>query len=53
MVGQQVGYKICELRLAELNFINHVFPSGACPAFRILGPRMRSEKITAAKQAVP
>ncbi len=50
IVGNKIPYKFMFKTSLELNFVNHVFPSGGVSGISYFGLRMRDgEKITAAK----
>ena len=49
MVGNRLKYKFLVKTSLELNFINHVFPSGGVSGISYFGARMRSDKITGGK----
>ena len=49
IVGNKLPYKFLLRASIELNFINHVFPSGGAAGISYFGLRMRSGEISAAK----
>ena len=53
LVGQKLGYKFLFRSSLELNFVNHVFPSGGVTGISYFGLRMRDgHDLTAAKATV-
>ncbi len=52
MVGNKLSYKLLFRTSLELNFVNHVFPSGGVTGISYFGLSMRDDKITAAKATV-
>ncbi len=48
-VGNKLKYKFLFKLSLELNFVNHVFPSGGVTGISYFGVRMRNNDITAAK----
>jgi uncharacterized protein (TIRG00374 family) len=52
MVGNHLGYKMLFRTSLELNFVNHVFPSGGVTGISYYGLRMRDGQITGAKATV-
>jgi len=52
MVGNNLGYKFLFRTSLELNFVNHVFPSGGVTGISYFGLRMRGGEITGAKATV-
>lgn len=49
VVGNKLRYKFLVKTSLELNFVNHVFPSGGVSGISYFGARMRSDKITGGK----
>ncbi len=49
LVGNKLEYKFLLKASLELNFINHVFPSGGVSGISYFGARMRSDDITGGK----
>lgn len=49
IVGNKLSYKQLYASSLELNFVNHVFPSGGVTGISYWGIRMRGEHITSAK----
>ena len=49
IVGNQVSYKQMYKMSLELNFVNHVFPSGGVSGISYFGVRMRNPDMTGAK----
>jgi uncharacterized protein (TIRG00374 family) len=49
IVGNQLSYKHLFKVSLELNFVNHVFPSGGVTGISYFGLRMRSTNVTGAK----
>ncbi len=49
LVGNKLKYKFLIKASLELNFINHVFPSGGVSGISYFGARMRSDTITGGK----
>jgi hypothetical protein len=49
LVGNDLGYKQLFKSSLELNFVNHVFPSGGVTGISYWGLRMKGENITTAK----
>lgn len=49
IVGNKLGYKQLYKASLELNFVNHVFPSGGVTGISYWGLRMKGENITTAK----
>ena len=49
MVGNKLSYKRLFKSSLELNFVNHVFPSGGVTGISYWGIRMKDENITSAK----
>ncbi len=49
LVGNKLDYKFLVKASLELNFINHVFPSGGVSGISYFGARMRSDRITGGK----
>ncbi|MDB5164424.1 MAG: hypothetical protein JWL89_50 [Candidatus Saccharibacteria bacterium] len=49
MVGNKLSYKFLYRAALELNFVNHVFPSGGVTGLSFFSLRMRGEKLTASK----
>ncbi|HKR82127.1 MAG TPA: lysylphosphatidylglycerol synthase transmembrane domain-containing protein [Candidatus Saccharimonadales bacterium] len=49
LVGNKLKYKFLVKASLELNFINHVFPSGGVSGISYFGARMRSDNITGGK----
>lgn len=49
LVGNKLQYKFLVKASLELNFINHVFPSGGVSGISYFGARMRSDNITGGK----
>lgn len=49
IVGNKLSYKFLVKASLELNFINHVFPSGGVSGISYFGARMRSDRITGGK----
>ncbi len=49
MVGNKLSYKRLFKSSLELNFVNHVFPSGGVTGISYWGLRMKDENITSAK----
>ncbi len=49
LVGNKLRYKFLIKASLELNFINHVFPSGGVSGISYFGARMRSDTITGGK----
>jgi uncharacterized protein (TIRG00374 family) len=52
MVGNRLSYKALFRTSLELNFVNHVFPSGGVTGISYYGLRMRGAEITGAKATV-
>jgi uncharacterized protein (TIRG00374 family) len=48
-VGNKLSYKFCYRMALELNFVNHVFPSGGVTGISYFGARARSQHISAAR----
>lgn len=49
VVGNKLSYKFLYKASVELNFVNHVFPSGGAAGISYFGLRLKSGEITAAK----
>ncbi len=49
LVGNKLSYKSLFKTSLELNFVNHVFPSGGVTGISYFGMRMKDQSITAAK----
>ncbi len=49
IVGNKLSYKRLFISSLELNFVNHVFPSGGVTGISYWGLRMKDENITSAK----
>ena len=49
LVGNKLKYRFLVKASLELNFINHVFPSGGVSGISYFGARMRSDNITGGK----
>lgn len=49
VIGNKIRYSTLYRMALELNFINHVFPSGGVSGISYFGVRMRNEDITAGK----
>jgi uncharacterized protein (TIRG00374 family) len=52
IVGNKLSYKFLLKASIELNFVNHVFPSGGVSGISYFGSRLRNEEITGAKATV-
>ncbi len=52
LVGNKLGYGFVVRAALELNFVNHVFPSGGVSGISYFGMRMRSGDITGSKATV-
>ena len=52
IVGNKVRYKFLFRVGLELNFVNHVFPSGGVTGISYYGARLKSEHITASKASL-
>jgi uncharacterized protein (TIRG00374 family) len=49
LVGNEVGYRKLYIASLELNFVNHVFPSGGVTGISYWGLRLRDKEITGGK----
>ena len=49
VVGNKLSYKFLYIASVELNFVNHVFPSGGAAGISYFGLRLKNNEITAAK----
>lgn len=49
LVGNKLSYKFLYLASLELNFVNHVFPSGGAAGISYFGLRFKDEDITGGK----
>ena len=49
IVGNKLDYKFLYKAALELNFVNHVFPSGGAAGISYFGLRLKTGEITAAK----
>ncbi len=49
IVGNELSYKYLFATSVELNFVNHVFPSGGAAGISYFGLRLKNGQITAAK----
>ncbi|CAN5136997.1 YbhN family protein [soil metagenome] len=49
VVGNKLPYKFLFKAAVELNFVNHVFPSGGAAGISYFGLRLKNNEITAAK----
>lgn len=52
VLGNQLKYKFLYKASLELNFVNHVFPSGGVSGISYFGVRMRSAEVTGSKAAL-
>lgn len=52
IVGNKLSYKFLFKTSLELNFVNHVFPSGGAAGISYFGLRLKSGEITATKATV-
>ncbi len=52
VVGNKLPYKFLLKASVELNFVNHVFPSGGAAGISYFGLRLKNDEITAAKATV-
>ncbi len=52
VVGNRLKYKFMFRVSLELNFVNHVFPSGGVSGISYFGARMKSARITAAQASL-
>lgn len=51
-VGNKLGYRYLMRLAVELNFVNHVFPSGGVTGISYFGVRLRGKNITGARAAL-
>ncbi|HKU18252.1 MAG TPA: lysylphosphatidylglycerol synthase transmembrane domain-containing protein [Candidatus Saccharimonadales bacterium] len=49
LVGNRLGYRFLYRASLELNFVNHVFPSGGVSGLSYFGVRMKNDEITGGK----
>lgn len=49
IVGNELPYKFLYLASVELNFVNHVFPSGGAAGISYFGLRLKNDEITGGK----
>lgn len=49
LVGNKLKYKFLFIASLELNFVNHVFPSGGVSGISYFGLRLRNDQITASR----
>jgi uncharacterized protein (TIRG00374 family) len=49
LVGNKIKYKFLYKASLELNFINHIFPSGGVSGISYFGMRLRDDKITGSR----
>lgn len=52
VLGNQLKYKFMFRAALELNFVNHVFPSGGVSGISYFGVRMKSEEISGSRAAL-
>ncbi len=52
VLGERISYKDMFKVQLELNFVNHIFPSGGVSGFSYFGVRMRDHKIPAGKSTL-
>ena len=52
ILGKDIGYKFLYRLNLELNFVNHVLPSGGVSGFSYVGMRMKEKNVSAAQASI-